>query len=116
MPYQYLLDINILSEFLKHPKGLVFYRINAAGEDQICTSIIVANELRFGADKKNSDRLNKRLEKLFSKLAILPLDRPVDRTYSEIRRFLEKAGTPIGSNDLLIAAHARALDLTMRDV
>jgi len=44
---------------------------------------------------------------------VLPLDIPGDRQYAEIRTALEQAGTPIGPNDLLIAAHALALDVTL---
>ena len=46
-------------------------------------------------------------------LDILPLKKPVDEHYGEIRAFLNRARKPIGGNDLLIAAHARALDLTL---
>ena len=44
---------------------------------------------------------------------ILPLEKPVDLHYGEIRAFLSRAGKPIGGNDLFIAAHASALDLTL---
>ncbi|MHB1292986.1 MAG: PIN domain-containing protein, partial [Sulfuricella sp.] len=44
---------------------------------------------------------------------ILPLETPVEEHYADIRNKLERAGTPIGPNDLLIASHARALGLTL---
>jgi len=43
----------------------------------------------------------------------LPLDQPVDEHYADIRATLERTGTPIGSHDLFIAAHARSRDLTL---
>jgi tRNA(fMet)-specific endonuclease VapC len=113
MTYQYLLDTNILSDLIKHPQGLVFQRIATVGEDRVCTSIIVACELRFGAAKSGSSRLINQLERILEVLPVLPLESPVDRHYAEIRVHLEQAGTPIGPNDLLIAAHALALDLTL---
>lgn len=57
MTYKYLLDTNILSDLVKHPQGLVFQRIAAYGEDSVCTSMIVACEIRFGAIKNGSSRL-----------------------------------------------------------
>ena len=113
MTYQYLLDTNILSDLVRHPQGLVFQRIATCGEDSVCTSIIVACELRFGAVKSGSSRLVQQLELILQALPVLPLEPPVDQHYGKIRTYLEQAGTPIGPNDLLIAAHALALDLTL---
>jgi tRNA(fMet)-specific endonuclease VapC len=113
MTYQYLLDTNILSDLVKNPQGIVFRRIATIGEDRVCTSIIVACELRFGAVKSRSSRLLTQLEQILRVLPVLPLELSVDQHYAEIRTDLEQAGTPIGPNDLLIAAHALALNLTL---
>jgi len=113
MPYQYLIDTNVLSDLVKHPQGQIFQRIVAVGEDSVCTSIIVACELRFGVAKSGSSRLVQQLECILEVLSVLPLEPPVDEHYAAIRIYLEQAGTPIGPNDLLIAAHALALDLTL---
>jgi len=113
MTYKYLLDTNILSDLVRHPQGLIFQRIASVGEDSICTSIIVACELRFGAAKKGSFRLVNQVKNILGALPILSLELPVDHHYAEIRTLLEEAGTPIGPNDLLIAAHTLALDLTL---
>jgi len=113
MAYQYLLDTNILSDLVRHPQGQIFQQIATVGEDSICTSIIVACELRFGAAKTGSQRLTQQLESILQVLPILPLEAPVERCYATIRASLEQAGTPIGPNDLLIAAQALALDLTL---
>src|ERR1700712_4280033 len=74
-----MLDTNILSDLIRNPQGKAARRIAKAGEDNICTSIIVAAELRYGCAKSGS---------------------PPAR---------EGARAPIGGNDLLIAAHARAI-------
>jgi len=105
-----LLDTNILSDLVRNPQGLVAARIAEVGEAGICTSIVVAAELRFGAAKKGSDRLTRQLERILSALEIHALDAPADAAYAELRVRLEAAGLPIGANDMLIAAHALAMD------
>ena len=109
----YLLDTNILSNLIRDPAGSVAQRIAEKGEDTVCTSIVVACELRFGSEKKQSASLQMRVEQLLAVLDVLPLDIDTDFHYAEIRVKLEAAGTPIGPNDLLIAAHARSLDLIL---
>ena len=112
MSYSYLLDTNILSDFIKHPTGRIFSQIQDV-EEKICTSIIVACELRFGAEKSNSFRLKQRIELAFSIIPVLPLMADVDHNYATIHTHLERQGTPIGSNDLLIAVQAFTLNLTL---
>jgi tRNA(fMet)-specific endonuclease VapC len=68
----------------------------------------VAAELRYGCAKSGSKRLAKVVEDLLSEIDVLPFDGPADSEYADIRSTLETAGRPIGGNDLLIAAHARA--------
>lgn len=106
---RYLLDTNILSDLVRHPQGAVAQRIAQEGEDCIFTSIIVASELRFGAEKGASKRLSSQLEAILSVLEIAPYEEPADRRYAELRCHLEQAGTIIGPNDMLIAAHALTL-------
>ena len=110
---RYLLDANILSDLVRHPQGRVADRIREVGESLICTSIIVAAELRFGAEKKGSPRLTAQLESVLGAIDVLAFELPGDATYGLIRARLEQAGTPIGGNDLLIAAHAIALGCTI---
>ena len=102
---RYLLDTNVLSHLVRRPGDLT-RKIAAAGEKQICTSIVVACELRFGAHKKKCEVLTARIEQLLGTLDVMPLDGSVDRVYAEIRDSLESSGQPIGGNDYLIAAHA----------
>lgn len=109
----YLLDTNILSNLIRDPAGSAARRIAEKGEKTVCTSIVVACELRFGAEKKQSASLLARVEELLSVLDVLALDVDTNVHYAEIRAQLEMVGTPIGPNDLLIAAHARSLDLTL---
>lgn len=113
MLHCYLLDTNILSDLIKHPTGKIFSKIQEVEEEKICTSIIVACELKFGAAKKNSLRLKDRVNLILDWIPVLPLASTVEEEYASIRTYLEKQGTPIGGNDLLIAAHALSLDLTV---
>ena len=113
MPRRYLLDTNVLSDLIRHPQGRAATRIAAVGEDTICTSIIVAAELRFGAAKSSSKKLADRVELILSALEILPLQMPADHHYAVIRQDLTRLGTTIGPNDMLIAAHALSEDLTV---
>ena len=113
MPLRYLLDTNILSDLILHPQGIVARRISSVGESAVCTSIVVAAELRFGAEKAGSSKLAERIGLILSAVEILPLEEPADRHYGEVRQQLARQGTPIGPNDLLIAAQALALGLTV---
>ena len=110
---RYLLDTNIVSDLVRRPQGAVARRIARAGENRVCTSIVVACELRYGAAKKESPRLTAQLEAILQALPVLPLQPDADRHYGEIRAALERAGRPVGANDLLIAAHARSAGLTL---
>lgn len=102
----YLLDTNILSDLVVHPAGSVAARIANVGEKAVGTSIIVACELRFGGAKKRSARLTARIEQLLERIEVLAFGAEADRRYAELRVRLEQRGTPIGPNDMLIAAHA----------
>lgn len=106
----YLLDTNTLSHLIRQPQGRVAERIEEVGEDNVVTSVIVACELRYGAAKRASRRLTKQVEAVLGALTIRALESDVERAYAAIRVALEKKGTPIGAHDMLIAAHARALD------
>jgi tRNA(fMet)-specific endonuclease VapC len=110
---RYLLDTNVVSDLVRHPQGRIFEHIREVGEARICTSIIVAAELRYGATKRGSPRLARQLEAVLGVLDVLPFEAPADIAYGLIRTRLEQIGRPIGGNDLLIAAQAVALGYTV---
>lgn len=110
---RFLLNTNIVSHLIRNPHGRVAEHIQKSGESSVCTSIIVAAELRYGATKKASARLTAQFEAILGALDALPFDSPVDQTYGSIRAPLESTGAPICGNDLLIAAQAVALDLPL---
>ena len=105
----YLLDTNIVSDLVRHPRtSRVREGIARVGEDAVHLSIIVAAELRFGAAKRGAARLTRRIDETLARLDVLPLTEPVDRVYGELRARLERQGLPLDGNDLLIAAQALA--------
>ena len=108
----YLLDTNIISDVIRNKEGACRKRLAGldAETDSVCTSIIVAAELKFGALKKGASTLTRRIEQALASMEIHPLDGDADQTYAEIRAELELAGRPIGANDLWIAAHAISLN------
>lgn len=106
---RYLLDTGIISDLVRNPQGRVAKRIREVGDAQVCTSIIVAAELRYGAAARGSRRLSMQLETVLGALDVLPFEAPADAAYGVLRARLERSGRPIGGNDLLIAAQVVAL-------
>ena len=104
---------NILSDLIRNPAGPAARRIAEVGEDAVITSVIVAGELRSGAARRASPRLAERVEALLAEMPMLPMAPPADAACGRLRAALDAAGTPIGGNDMLIAAHALALGRTM---
>jgi tRNA(fMet)-specific endonuclease VapC len=109
----YLLDTNIISDLIHNPSGLAARRIEQVGPKEIFTSIIVAAELRYGCAKKGSAKLLAKVDSVLETIPVLPLDIPAAAEYGGIRAELETADQLIGANDLLIAAHAYTLGLTL---
>lgn len=109
----YLLDTNILSEMVRNPSGAAATSAASKRSGSIATSPVVVGELYFGALMKGSKKLERAIETVLRPIPILTIDEEVALAYARIRRDLERAGTPIGANDLLIAAHALCLDLTL---
>ena len=108
-----MLDTNILSDVVRRPRGIAAGVISRVGGNEVCTSVLVAAELRYGVLKSRSRQLAENVDLLLSTLKVLSLEPPADRHYGEIRDHLTPQGSLIGPNDLLIAAHARATDLIL---
>ena len=113
MAPSHLLDTNVLSRLMKETQGATAERLAQIGDARVCTSIVVACELRFGAARRGSARLADAVERILGALPVLSMEQPVDEHYADIRNDLRSRGTPIAPNDLLIAAHARSLGLTL---
>ncbi|MFK7892376.1 MAG: type II toxin-antitoxin system VapC family toxin [Granulosicoccus sp.] len=113
MTYRFMLDTNVISDLIRDPMGKVSHQIENEGESSICSSIIVASELRYGVAKSGSEALSLRVDAALSSIDILPFDTPADAQYGKLRAQLAIKGKSIGPNDLLIAAHALSLGLTL---
>lgn len=105
----YLLDTNIFIAALKaHPA--VRARLESLPASSIMLSPVVLGELETGVEKSTQvERNRKRLDEVVTGLAVPSLDAATSLNYARIRAVLERQGTPIGGNDLWIAAHALAL-------
>ena len=103
----YPLDTNILIAALKgHPA--VRARLESTPLDSLRLSTVVLGELEFGAEKSAyAERNRNRLAELTRRLPLLGLDAETAACYGRIRSHLERLGTPIGANDLWIAAQAQ---------
>ena len=101
-----LLDTNICIHLInmKPPAVLARFRQYRMGEIGLCS--VVAAELAFGVAKSQSARNRQALEMFLAPLTILPFDAAAVWIYGDLRADLERRGTPIGSFDTLIAAHA----------
>ena len=111
--FRYMLDTNVISDMVRNPDGLAARRASSLDDDALCTSAIVASELRYGLRKSGAVALARRVEAVLGEMEILSYDAPVSFAYAQARSTLEKKGQPIGATDLFIAAHALSLDLTL---
>ena len=114
MSHRYLLDTHVLAELARDPAGPAARAIAAVGEKSVCTSAIVACEVHYGLAKRASPKLTDRMSENLATIDVLTsLPADIGVHYGRIRVHLESAGEVIGPNDLLIAAHACAADLTV---
>lgn len=111
---RFLLDTNACVDYLtgRHPR--VVTRIQASPPEDLCLSSVVAAELRYGADHSARRRTNHaRIDTLLDEIECLDFDVRAAATYGRVRAGLEAVGTPIGPNDMLIAAHALSRGFTV---
>jgi tRNA(fMet)-specific endonuclease VapC len=114
---RYLLDTNILSDMMRTPEGRAAQRFRSllTGDESVhlCTSVIIQCELLFGLRRRTQPRWHTQYQRLMDSLDVMPLQADAVLHYAQLRTHLEAAGTPLSPNDLLIAAHALALDAAL---
>lgn len=110
---RYLLDTNICIYIINRRPPGVFERFEGLLAGQVGISSITGAELAYGVEKSGSKRNRAALDKFLAPLDILPFDEAAMRRYGVLRSGLERGGTPIGSLDQLIAAHALSLDVVL---
>jgi len=107
----YLLDTNICIYIIKKKPIEVIKRFQKLPPGQVAISAITLSELQFGIEKSNFPEKNRdALEKFLIPLEIVNYDSEASIVYGRIRKHLESKGTPIGSLDTLIAAHAISIN------
>jgi tRNA(fMet)-specific endonuclease VapC len=105
----YLLDTNACIRILNGSSPSLAERLRFVPRSQLRLSAVVKAELLYGARRSSRIAENLRLlERFFDTIASLPFDDGCAEEYGLLREELDRAGTPIGPNDLLIAATARA--------
>ena len=108
---RFMLDTNICIHVIKHRPAAALARFQMYTPQDICVSSITLAELEYGVRKSAFPEKNKLALTMFlSGITVLPFDDAAIE-YGGIRAELEKKGTPIGPNDMLIAAHARSRGL-----
>ena len=111
---RYLLDTNICIYIAKQRPPSVAKRFAKLAAGSVGMSLITFGELRYGAEKSSQRvQTNETLSRLEELIPVITLDDVVGERYGALRAHLERAGTPIGNNDLWIAAHALSLDVTL---
>lgn len=109
----YLLDTNICIYVINNKPIQVFEKFKQFQLGQLAVSSITASELTFGVEKSGSEKNKQALNKFLMPLDIMPYDEQAIWHYARLRQNLQSRGQTIGSLDMLIAAHALALDVTL---
>jgi tRNA(fMet)-specific endonuclease VapC len=111
---KYLLDTNTCIRFINGRAPKIRVRLLAINDTDIAISTIVQAEMYTGSAKSQSPEKSRAVQdEFFKQFTRLPFDETSAHIYGEIRAYLERRGTPIGGNDLLIAATAIAHNLIL---
>ncbi len=114
MNERFLLDTDVCSFIIKGTHPFLDVRLRELSKEQILISAVTRAELRFGLAKRpDAIRLAGLVEDFLGRVITLPWDAAAADTYGQVRARLEKAGTPIGEHDTMIAAHALAENILL---
>lgn len=111
---RYMLDTDICSYVMKRSNDLLLKRLQKVPVSDVCVSVITKSELLYGVEvspRRQQDEAA--LNAFLSYVEVLDFPDQASSHYAQVRSQLNKLGTMIGANDLLIAAHARSLGLTL---
>ena len=110
----YMLDTNICIYIIKKKPISVLQKFESLPLGSVAMSLVTYGELEFGALRSNnSKRALDILDEIAAYIPVLPMPIDAAKEYADIRANLSAKGTPIGNNDLWIAAHARSLGHTL---
>src|SRR5438067_1136451 len=112
MSSRFMLDTDSVS-FVLREQGNVADRMVRHRPTELCISAVTLAELRYGADLLHASRLHALIDHFIRNIEIMPFDQNCSNLYGVIASELQKQGSPIGKFDVLIAAHAVAIDATL---
>lgn len=112
MTARFMLDTDSIS-FALRGYGGVAERILEHGRSEICVSAVTVAELRYGAERRKSRKLHRLIDAVTKDVAVVAFDEACALRYGQIANELAARGTPVGELDVMIAAHALTLELTM---
>ena len=111
---RYMLDTDISSYIMKRSNDAVLHRLSRTAVSALCISVVTKSELLYGIETSPRKRQDQEsLQEYLNYVTVLDFPDEAALHYAQIRADLKRRGEMIGSNDLFIAAHARALSLTL---
>lgn len=111
---RYMLDTNIVVYAKNNRPEVVYERMSRFDPEDLCVSVITLAELEYGVfNSSNPERNQLALTLFLANIEVVPFDDDAAVEYGRIRADLKRKGTPIGANDLMIAAHAKSLGVTL---
>ena len=111
---RYMLDTNIVAFAKNNRPEIVLERMGQFEPGDLCVSSITLAELEYGVfNSSNPDRNQLALTLFLASIEVVPFGDDAAVEYGRIRADLRRKGTPIGANDLMIAAHAKSLAMTL---
>jgi tRNA(fMet)-specific endonuclease VapC len=109
---KYLLDSDVISFVAREANAALTGRVRSSSPDELAVSVVTRGEVEFGLLSRKPNRLTEhRMRGLLAGMPTLALNADAALHYARIRVALAQAGTPIGPNDLWIAAQALAIGL-----
>jgi tRNA(fMet)-specific endonuclease VapC len=109
----YLLDTNAASYIVNKKNAALDRRLAKVAMPELAVSAVTEGELRYGSTRSGSPHLQATVDRFLAGVAVLPWDSKVAQAYGRLRAALEREGRLLGSLDMMIAAHAIALDLVL---
>ena len=114
MAVHYLLDTNTASYVIKGNFPRVRQRLSRLSMSEVGISAVTEAELRFGAERlPEAVRLRAAIAEFLERIEVLAWDSPAAERYAQARAALERSGTPMGNLDMMIAAHALAIEAVL---
>lgn len=110
----YMLDTNMVSHIIKGTYPGVQKHLLNTPMDHICISAVTLGELRYGLAKRpDATRLHALVQAFLVRIDVLPWDSHVANCYGDLRASMERVGKPLGNLDMMIAAHAKATNVSL---